>query len=171
MGNSRGGDKAKRGYVYVCRADNGMVKIGRSVEWKSRIHDLSSMLPYALRVLFVFECALSVEQYLHRQFDASRVRGEWFTLTAEAVNTISLHVVAADPEAEALEEEALFPDWVIKGLRKVQAKGILSMFDVVLYSNGVTIEFDVKAKIRALLALAKYHQIPREKINEAMGVG
>lgn len=166
---------SQRGFIYICRADNGLVKIGRSTNWKSRLRNLNTALPYALKVLFVFECLLSVEPFLHRKFKSYRIRGEWFDLTDDMVNTIPDYVLQSDPEsgrclsgAGALEKESDLPEWVVSGLKRVQSKGILSMFDVVLYQDSITIEFDMEAKIRALFALVRYYKIPKQAVYEAI---
>lgn len=75
--------RSERGYVYVVRADNGLVKIGMALNWHLRIQQLNSALPYELEVLHVVECdePRRLERTLHERYAEKRVRREWFRLS------------------------------------------------------------------------------------------
>lgn len=82
------------GYVYIVRADNGLVKIGKTDGLTRRLDKLNSLLPYDLDVLYVFPVGDrgQVEQALHKHFDALRVRGEWFRLSDDQIATLPVLV-------------------------------------------------------------------------------
>jgi len=73
----------ERGVVYFVRAENGLVKIGKTVDWNGRLQRLNTMLPYDLEVIRLIECSdyATREAAYHRRFASQRVRGEWFRLT------------------------------------------------------------------------------------------
>lgn len=80
----------KSGYIYVLRADNGLYKIGRSVNIDGRIKRLETVLPYELELV----CAVKAKDYitteakLHQVFADKCVKGEWFQLTEADIEYI-----------------------------------------------------------------------------------
>lgn len=80
----------KSGYVYVLRADNGLYKIGRSVNIDGRIKRLETVLPYELELI----CTVKVKDYitteakLHQVFADKCVKGEWFKLAKADIEYI-----------------------------------------------------------------------------------
>jgi hypothetical protein len=62
------------------------LKIGRTTNLPKRLKDLQSTRGSPLRVLHVVTG--DVEQEWHTRFQAARVRGEWFALTVEVVQTL-----------------------------------------------------------------------------------
>jgi hypothetical protein len=78
------------GYVYALRADNGLVKIGRTVDIEQRLKTLHTMLPYELELLHLLPSSSidELECYLHRYFREKRVKGEWFRLTIEDIEQL-----------------------------------------------------------------------------------
>jgi hypothetical protein len=179
--------KDKRGFVYVFQATDAMFKIGRSAHWQSRLEDLATANPYKLKPAYIFECAFAVEQVLHKTFKPQRVNGEWFHLSDADIKSIPALVLQADPLAgiELSAEEliecpakilpfrdrfdvgrdllALWP-----GLLRARASGTISLFRVTVCRQSSTVKFDIQTKIKALLALAAYHCIPKEKVRAAL---
>jgi len=81
----------RRAMLYVMSAPGGLYKIGISRNIKQRLSTLQGSAGLSLKVVFcrrVGLCARSAEQYIHAQFTAKRVRGEWFALDAEDLNRI-----------------------------------------------------------------------------------
>jgi len=65
-------------FVYFIESDNGMVKIGSSVDPETRLRALQTGSPCVLRLLFVEPGGSARERELHARFDACRRHGEWF---------------------------------------------------------------------------------------------
>lgn len=82
----------KPGWVYVVRIIDGPYKIG--VTWGAdpdeRIHKIHCSLPYQIETLGVcwHEHASSLERSLHRHFEKSRIKNEWFDLTEQDLHQI-----------------------------------------------------------------------------------
>ncbi len=76
--------------VYFLKADNGVVKIGRSANPQSRVNELKTSSPVALVLIFVYETVAMKEDeaFFHRFFANRRVRGEWFALSDEEISGI-----------------------------------------------------------------------------------
>jgi hypothetical protein len=87
-------DKA---YLYLMyEASTGFYKIGASKNPNSRERTLQSQKPdikLLYNTRFTKKKAFSIEQKLHRLFDMKRVRGEWFALTEEDLNTFFAKVI------------------------------------------------------------------------------
>lgn len=81
---------SQSGYVYVIRADNGLVKIGKSRDAKRRISKLNQIMPYDLEIIYTFrhDQYSDLEAFLHLYFAEFRVRGEWFSLDADQIALI-----------------------------------------------------------------------------------
>lgn len=80
----------QRGFVYVVQADNGLVKIGKALDFNNRLRTLNTMVPYDLFVCCVLdtENMSGLEAFLHREFAGCRVKGEWFRLSDEQIRSI-----------------------------------------------------------------------------------
>lgn len=79
-----------RGYVYFLKADNGLVKIGRTKEMDERIKHLSVTLPYELELVHYIQSDNHewAESVFQRYYAGKRVRGEWFELADKDVENI-----------------------------------------------------------------------------------
>ena len=65
--------------VYVIGADaTRVVKIGMTINLKSRLAHIQTMSPVRVRVLFEHPGAYELEGLLHAEFGALRSHGEWF---------------------------------------------------------------------------------------------
>ncbi len=68
-----------KGYVYFIQGQcGGAIKIGFSVSPEKRLKELQTGYPDTLTILLMIPGSESTETTLHRQFDASRLKGEWF---------------------------------------------------------------------------------------------
>jgi predicted GIY-YIG superfamily endonuclease len=70
------------GFVYAIQTPDGQVKIGRTVDMKTRLNVYNTHLPKyeVLKVIWVEEEAQWVEHKLHTAFKQYKLVGEWFQL-------------------------------------------------------------------------------------------
>ncbi len=82
--------KQKVGYVYLVAADNGLHKIGRSINVDKRVTEFGIKLPMKTWLVHSFKSNKydHAEAYLHQVFAEKRSHGEWFNLTQEDVDYI-----------------------------------------------------------------------------------
>lgn len=87
--NKRGKKKNRKGYVYILLAENGLRKIGRTNNPKSRLGSFA-MSPIEIDVEKIYAVAdsLLTEKLLHEKFHSKRVRGEWFCLNESDLETM-----------------------------------------------------------------------------------
>lgn len=80
----------RSGYVYLLRSEIGLYKIGRSKSPLDRVEQLKCGIPIELELLHSVSCEdyFRAEAELHRRYAPKRVKGEWFRLDAEDVETI-----------------------------------------------------------------------------------
>ena len=75
------------GYIYLLRADNGMIKIGKTIKVENRIKQTSPKLPYDLEIVRVFKVKdyVKAEREFHKYYDCRRMnpKSEWIRLTDE----------------------------------------------------------------------------------------
>ncbi len=73
----------RSGYVYAVQADNGLVKIGRTKNFRRRFKAFLK-LPYALKPICAWRCedAVEAEADKHWFWADCRKRGEWFEIPA-----------------------------------------------------------------------------------------
>ena len=76
-----------RASVYFIQDEFGYVKIGWSVNVAARLSGLQVACPYNLFLIRVIDGGAATEAWLHRKFEAHRVRGEWFRFD-EAMMTV-----------------------------------------------------------------------------------
>ena len=83
--------KIVTGHVYFIGAENGLYKIGKAKNIKSRIKGFGQMFPIEWRLEHSFQTNdyTKAEKYLHEKFSEKRVRGEWFQLSTEDVTYIT----------------------------------------------------------------------------------
>lgn len=71
--------KRPKGYVYFIQGlCGGAIKIGYSASPEKRLKELQTGYPDTLTILLMIPGSESTEATFHRQFDASRLKGEWF---------------------------------------------------------------------------------------------
>lgn len=66
-------------WIYFMEAEGGRIKIGRARNLMARLGSIRAGSPVSVKVLVAFLAKPHVEDDLHRQFAACRIRGEWFT--------------------------------------------------------------------------------------------
>jgi len=77
------------GYIYFLQGENGLVKIGRSKDYKRRLENLRTMSPVNIKLLFTIKTddMAKLEKDLHNRFQEKRVKGEWFRLSGQEIET------------------------------------------------------------------------------------
>lgn len=76
---SRKPTKKHRGYVYFIQGlCGGAIKVGYSVNPEKRLKELQTGYPDTLTILLMIPGDEKIERHLHREFEASRLQGEWF---------------------------------------------------------------------------------------------
>lgn len=71
--------KEPKGYVYFIQGlCGGAIKVGYSVDPNKRLKELQTGYPDTLTILLMIPGTEQTEKTLHRQFESSRLKGEWF---------------------------------------------------------------------------------------------
>lgn len=80
---------ARHGFVYMAEGHRGEYKIGRTNLVDRRLSELGAKAAVEQRLVHEIKTddPPGVEAYWHRRFDAKRMRGEWFKLTATDVRS------------------------------------------------------------------------------------
>src|SRR5258708_14616338 len=80
----------EKGYVYFIKAKAGLYKIGKSVNWKSRVEAIRTSSSAPIRTICVFETNNmgTLENQFHAHFRNKRVHGEWFSLDRADLSAI-----------------------------------------------------------------------------------
>lgn len=77
--NAQKPPKKVKGYVYFIQGQcGGAIKIGYSASPEKRLKELQTGYPDTLMILLMLPGSESTERALHREFEASRLQGEWF---------------------------------------------------------------------------------------------
>lgn len=75
--------------VYFVQEGEGLIKIGKTVDIERRMSGIQTHCPNPIRLLAYMEGGTrGLEGKLHRLFKDKRVRGEWFDLTLEDIQSI-----------------------------------------------------------------------------------
>lgn len=69
-------------HLYVIQSSSGEVKIGRAVDPVSRLKQLQTGSPHALRLALIVKGAGGYERTVHSRLASIRLRGEWFEAPA-----------------------------------------------------------------------------------------
>lgn len=94
-------------YVYFIREiDSHYVKMGYAIDVSRRLAELQIGTPHKLEVLYTIQvesesAARDIENAMHRRFDASHVRGEWYVLGQRDMDEIKLLATVANESAKA----------------------------------------------------------------------
>lgn len=81
--------KKAPGYVYFIQGScGGAIKIGYSNDPESRLKSLQTGYPDTLVLLLMIPGYESHEKALHRELEASRLKGEWFRPDPDVINKI-----------------------------------------------------------------------------------
>lgn len=97
------------GYVYIAYASTGHYKVGRSVRPDERIQHFDTQMPVqVVRVhQFPAHTAAEAENALHEALSSCRVKGEWFDLSDEQVDLLTIVDRYYDGVWEVVVEEAV----------------------------------------------------------------
>ena len=75
----------REAFIYFMIATNGLVKIGKTINYEKRIAELKNESPIELKLLDFIQVdrvdAYKIEAYFHRLFAKKRAHGEWFKLS------------------------------------------------------------------------------------------
>jgi hypothetical protein len=107
--------KDKSGFVYLIKTvQNDSYKIGCSKNVYKRLEQLQTSCPFELIVIHrIFSTdAFLLESKLHDYFSAYKIRGEWFELTLDMVN--SFLTIADDLDSELEKEISILPPKAIQ---------------------------------------------------------
>jgi hypothetical protein len=66
--------------LYLIQSKNiGSIKIGIAQDCNARLKQLQTANPYELKLVHVFKGMGNLEKYLHKELDAFKLQGEWFS--------------------------------------------------------------------------------------------
>lgn len=82
--------KVVGGHIYLIKADNGLVKIGKTTDLKTRLDHFTAKLPYEVKLIHSIETNdhTKLERKLHDLFEHKRKRGEWFELNEKEIQYV-----------------------------------------------------------------------------------
>lgn len=88
---SRSGRPRPTRVYFVQATGSGLIKIGKATRPGSRLKELQTSCPDALKLLATIEdkSGGALETFLHAQFAADHVRGEWFKPSAALMHYIA----------------------------------------------------------------------------------
>jgi len=84
----------KTGYIYVIKSQDNY-KIGVTKNIKNRTKKYITESPHKIKVVISAKVKdhLNKERFLHNFFKKSRIRGEWFSLTEQDIQTITAYII------------------------------------------------------------------------------
>lgn len=90
-------EKDRSGFVYFLKADNNLVKIGKTKRLDERIHHFSVKLPYQTQLIHSISTSNmdQLERHFHKVFVQKRKHGEWFELSEEDITSIKQNFSAS----------------------------------------------------------------------------
>lgn len=99
-------------FVYFVDSDRGPIKIGAAANPRNRLSGLQVGSPHPLRLIAYCQGTVELERFLHAEFAADRLDGEWFRRTPEILATASelTGVEEMRREIEFYDEEAGLED-------------------------------------------------------------
>lgn len=83
--------KQVKGYIYLIKHQDGMYKIGRTKDLKSRMKAYETSMPFTqIELIATMESDdyMKDERDLHAEFSEKQIRGEWFDLTEKEVDNL-----------------------------------------------------------------------------------
>lgn len=82
--------KYSKGFVYFIKADNGLIKIGKTKDLNKRLDHFTAKLPYRLDLIHSIKTddTQELEEYFHNKFSKKRKRGEWFELDDKDIREV-----------------------------------------------------------------------------------
>lgn len=87
--NAKRRRKKIKGFVYFLKADNGLIKIGKTRNLNKRLDHFTTKLPYKLELIHAIETDdyTSLEQQFHNLYSKKAER-EWFELNENDISEI-----------------------------------------------------------------------------------
>lgn len=131
--------KTKTAYVYLIRAENGLIKIGKTIDLDKRLEGISGMSPEPLELIYSIKTTIAkvnkLEAQLHYTFNNSRSHGEWFDLSVSDIEYVKkLHCLAAGIEytpprrSLALDKKRITRIVLVIAIHLILIQGIISMW-------------------------------------------
>ena len=87
----------QEGFVYIIETQ-GVYKIGRASNLESRVKKYQTENPYPITLIasaFIFDC-VSYEKRLHKKFAHKKLRGEWFKLNDNDLDSLKNKLSSED---------------------------------------------------------------------------
>jgi hypothetical protein len=78
---------------FIQSGKDGAIKIGFSIDPVSRMRDLQVAHPETLRLIFAIDGNHELEAALHVHFTEKRIRGEWFDLDSDDLNSVITKII------------------------------------------------------------------------------
>jgi len=90
--------KNEKGYIYFIKADNGLVKIGKTINLKDRCKNIKHNNLLETELLFAIKTnnLTKVENNLHKRYENKRYKGEWFSLTKNDIETLKEYLIKSE---------------------------------------------------------------------------
>jgi hypothetical protein len=117
------------GHVYIIERDDGMVKIGVSIDPVNRIKNIASIGGFHINRQFISDVVIEhlfIERFLHKKFKNKRCIGEWFEVDFEIVKKTYLSKEWQTPLYKQKKEKQLTRDL------KEERKSAFDSIDTVL---------------------------------------
>lgn len=117
--------KAEAGQVvyFIGNREHGWVKIGYTGNVKSRLSTIQVSCPFKVSVLGTLkvtqDTARDSETMLHKRFEASRINGEWFTLTDDMEKLIEHQADATPTKVQVMATARVIPPIDFMDERKI----------------------------------------------------
>lgn len=163
----------REGYVYLVAAENGAVKIGRSLDPNKRLVGLQGDSPLRLHLLvaFPFQRGHNLEYDLHQMLAERRLRGEWFALRVEDLEAVAALFAQYSPVyarcwMEELEERLdAFATGLLLNILPVPSTSPPSVSDAIPQPDhnirGADIMEDLSIDKREIVMQVLRHALPR----------
>lgn len=80
----------KSGFVYIIKIQTGEFKIGKSINVEKRIKEIDTSTPHELELVhaIISDNANNAEKLLHKKYEKSRIKGEWFNLSSNDIDEL-----------------------------------------------------------------------------------
>lgn len=111
-------------FVYVIRVTSGAVKIGVTNDVARRVATLQTANHEELTLVYVFKCqsqehALSLESAFHSKYQHHHIRGEWFDVSVEDIETDMQFAVRMSHIVDGIETDEFEPQETADLIRSV----------------------------------------------------
>jgi hypothetical protein len=99
-------EENRSGYIYLLKSKHG-VKIGRTINPKSRISDIQVQIPFGIEEIanYVVFDMYKKEKELHEKYKTKRLKGEWFNLSMEEIREIQHYLQLEENQIKEVIEK------------------------------------------------------------------